>query len=279
MGKMSEISMIDKILGNELEGSLAPETSILQQGYDPGHSLYLLYNNILKDQIEADPTDQTIDLPINDVLDLIKQKIKFLKMKEDFSEQEINDIEGVWRSILEEILNKFQEKFDFDFSEKYHSPANVISTKSLEKFIFALYHFLVIQHVENSVTFITKIIFANKKELAKIHKKKLIDRRNLSLASLKATFKFFDDVVIVFFLNDIIKEILEEEIIFKNFINTLEEENEGEISMLILKEIIDEDNEAFVKNYLSFINKDEGIFYSIASRVRMALIESLPQKK
>lgn len=270
--------MIDKILGNELEGSLAPETSILQQGYDPGHSLYLLYNNILKDQIEAEPTDQTIDLPLNDILELIQSKIKLLKAKGDFDEQEINDIEGVWRSILSVITTKFEEKFSFNFSEKYHSPMENVSVDRLERFVFSLYHFLVLQRIENVCTFITKAIFLNKKELAKTNKKRLVDRKNLSLSSLKATFKFFDDVVIMYFLNDIIKTILEEEVTFNDFIQIIEEENEGEVSILALKQLIDEDNTEFVSRYISFVNDDNGIFYQIASRVRMLLIESLPKK-
>ena len=67
---------------------------------------------------------------------------------------------------------------------------------------------------------------------------------------------------------------------FKDFINFIEEEDEGEISILATKEIINDDNQNFVKNYLSFVNnpKDDALFYNIANKVKMSLIESLAKK-
>lgn len=263
-----EISILDKFLSNELEEDLDLEYND-EFGNDLDHSSNLVFNHLLRDQIND---NYQADLIVKNYLFLLNNKFEYLKVKYNGDEEFISLLNNAWKELLLNLLEKFQDKFDIDFSEQYLSNLENIGTRNLDTLMNGFYEFTIIDKLENVIRFIVRYISDNRQEFANEYKASMENRKNVSLASLKKTFKF-NDAIILYFLNEIVTEILSSEIPFKDFISIIELENEGDINNAIVKNLITEDDTNFFKSLTEVYIDKTDFFDHLLEKVRIRIVE------
>jgi hypothetical protein len=273
-----ERSIIDKILQNNednLEDSEdSPEISNNSQ------SISLLYKNGLLEQINDNKiTPNKIQSRKIDFLKNISEKILLLKVKKEEDTETIKEIDNYFRSLLCDLLERLENLFEFDNTERGIPSLTDEILSELELKVRCLYQFLIIERIDNISSFLSNRIINNKKEFINLFKSKLDSKKNISLASLKNTLKNYDDMIIIFFIEDIIEMIVSQELTFSELINALEEEYGDEISIIIVKNIVDEDNTLFVKKYLEIINYSPEVLKEFSRLVILDLMQYFPKKE
>jgi len=272
-------NMIDQMLGREVDESAFFKVA---EGNDEemGLSIGLLYRTFLKEQIETEIIEATVETPPKDFLTQITERIDLIRIKAEQEEEDVNidEIDGEYRALLVDVVEALEKRFDFDFSAGTEMTAEDMDLSDLESRVSGLYEFFVVKRIKNMVTFFQKFIFSNRKVLAREYRPRLENKKDFSLTSLKETFKNFDDVVVMYFLKDIMVDAVESGLPFSDLISLLETENEGEISLVVAKGAIDGEESDVVRNYLAPIVNDDEVLQAITAKVRMELIEDLPKK-
>jgi hypothetical protein len=99
------------------------------------------------------------------------------------------------------------------------------------------------------------------------------------MASLKGSLASFDDVVVMFYLDDIVHSIASEHVSFADLISTLEIDFQDEVSLVGTKGIIDPDNNEFVVRYMAPVLISPEMTREFTQMVTMGLLPLFPQKK
>jgi hypothetical protein len=268
-------SIIDEILGDSFSGDHSLE-ELRNNGFDLNFSLNLLVNNFLIEQIRSKPHAGNIEVMNNDFFNAILIRISTLKAlaKREEDEELIQEINDTYHSILLQIANALEIQFKFSFNEKTQIEKDDLNIQELEKNIHEFYRFCVLERIQYLSAFISQYILNHAKELVKIHRKTIDSRKKYSLSSLKEHLKNFDDVLLMHSIPDSISIINETEIKFSDFMELLKKEFGGDFCLETIEKIIDEDNEEFVKNFIS-ITKTDIIKNSVSSDVRAEIFANL----
>jgi len=206
---------------------------------------------------------------------MLNKKIEFLISKSD-SEETKNEIKSAYTEVLYSVIEKLEEVFNFQFEESTGYEKSSLDYDDLVQHTVALYDFLIINRFKNIIEYLFRVIFYDRKNYSANLKKKVIDKKNFTFISLKKILKI-DDVIVIYFLREIIREIINDGVKFKDFMDQIEIENNGEISNTIARRLIYEDNEGVVSSLFKSI-EDPDIFSCIVTNVRNKLIEVLPKK-
>ena len=263
---MADNNVLDSILGDL---KLFDENDIDETNVDFSTILscsmkYILNNLILNSITNKVSYEDFINDNKQNYLSLLNKKIEFMINKSE--EETQNEIRTAYSEVLFTILEKLEETFGFSFDENTGVAKESLSYGDLVQYTLALYDFLVMKRYNNVVEYLYRTIFYDRKSLSEELKNNIDNKKNFSFITLKKVFKI-NDALVVYFIREIVEELIKMDVKFSEFIENIDIEDSGEISTAIAKKIIFEDNTNIVSETFGIMD-DIDLKSSIISEIR-----------
>lgn len=240
----------------------------------------LLSTDILKDNIREQIQELNVNIgkPIN-YLKMFNEKYNMLKNQYIENGGMLQKLEENKIEIYQEVVISLEEKFDFYLDLQVGEMIN----ENYFSMVNNMYSFFIINYKEKVIDFFINYIINNKKELTEMFRKK-VNKKDLTVSSLRKILDEYDDVIIVSNIEEIVNILMEQmddgNFILETIINGKKYEYlnytvnnlffEGERPMTTV-------NANFTENFFDPI-QDEDVLFSINSIVSNKLINYFNNK-
>jgi len=231
--------------------------------------------NIVIDQLMSQVSNfQSINTNNIDYLAIYKEKFKLASFFISKANPEaLIDLLSQKMKIYEEIFTKYTSYYEIDET----SFSTILNLKSsFDEFVEAMYYFFTFYRKENILNFLEKVIISNIKSFAERYKND-ISKKDLSVFTKRKQFKKFEDVVILESLENICREIINDD--FSNSeISSIEymcKDNENDFyNAIILNNFKNIDILNFNRKYCSIFIDKSNMTNVISSEVLLNLLQN-----
>jgi len=248
-------------------------------GSEVGHSMASMCRHFIAPQLTSALAPATASAAQQDYLKGVAARVAVLEAQLEEDSEDMAVLRTAYQEILMEIVERLEEQFHFDCSERGGPSLEAFDWDRVRRVAEALYNFFVVKRVENALLYIKSAVLAGRRDFARDYRAKLENRRNLSMSGLKAQLKNFDDVIVCFFLGEIISDICTTRTDLSDFTGVLAHLLGGEIALEEVRDLLDPENSRVVERYLHPLVETPEMLQFTLARAQILIMSEMEKKE
>jgi hypothetical protein len=245
---------------NQVEAKESSSNAYTSESEDIRHSLsFSLIGNVLSEQIENNVMDTS------DHLELIRDKMRLNQIAYETNEPLLDELKKSSSLFFDDIFSKLLRKLNIEDSSLILHEDDFAKIKSYSQ---TLYNFMILDKEEHLVNFFTRKIKDNLSHYVKAYKKD-INKKDFMVATLRKRYKNFDDVAVIYKVEDIILSCVDDEIFATDFLDSVFDGETDRIDYPILTEILSAvaTNNFITLYFWEILSEDNRHLFKIQHRV------------